>query len=258
VNCLAVRDILPEFATGVASAADRREVERHLRWCAGCRKESSELEQAAATFGFTLAPAAVPEGMGERVVERIHRASGSPRRPHRLRTAAAGLVAAAIAVSSLGWGAVMAGRADRSERRAREAQQDREEAIQLFQQTLAQLIPGGEPPSAEAFRLAQLAPTASGQGGGFVLQLVSPTTIDFTMVIVNGLDTAAVDRLPYRVQLFDGSGQMLRSGRIDELDADGGGELFRQFANTELTGYVDVVIVDASGRPVLTGTVHER
>jgi hypothetical protein len=51
---------------------------------------------------------------------------------------------------------------------------------------------------------------------------------------------------------------MLRAGRIDELDADGGAELFRQFAHAELTGFTIVRIVDATGQPVLTGTVRNR
>jgi hypothetical protein len=257
VNCLAVRELLPEFAVGVASARDRQEVERHLRWCAGCRKESSDLEQAASSFAFALAPAAVPDGLRDRIVQRVRRASGTPGRSRRLRTTAAAVIAASVAVASLGWGAVMAGRADRFEQRAAEAQQSRAEAIERFLDLLAEPIPG-QPVSSEEVRLAQLAPAAGGRGGGFALQLGGPRTIDFTLVIVNGLDTTDAYRLPYRVQLFNASGEMLRAGRIEELDADGGAELFRQFAHAELTGFTIVRIVDATGQPVLTGAVHSR
>jgi hypothetical protein len=86
---------------------------------------------------------------------------------------------------------------------------------------------------------------------------VSPTTIDFTIVIVNGLDPRAADRLPYRIQLFDADGEMLRAGRIDELDADGGAQVFRQYANTDLTGFTTVRVVDASGAEVLAGVVDQ-
>jgi hypothetical protein len=257
VNCLAVRELLPEFAVGVASARDRQEVERHLRWCAGCRKESSDLEQAASSFAFALAPAAVPDGLRDRIVHRVRRAAGAPGTSRRLRTTAAAMIAAAVALASLGWGAVMAGRADRFEQRAEQAQRARAEAIEQFLTLLAEPIPG-QPVRSEDVVLAQLSPAAGGQGGGFALQLVSPTTIDFTLVIVNGLDTTDADRLPYRVQLFKASGEMLRAGRIDELDADGGAELFRQFAHAELTGFTIVRIVDATGQPVLTGTVRNR
>ncbi len=258
MNCLSVRDLLPEFAVGVLSPQDRTEVERHLRWCAGCRKESSDLGQAAATVAFALEPAPVPQGLGERIVERVRRAAGAPGTTRRLRTTGAAIVAAMIAVASLGWGAVMAGRADRFEARAAQAQRDQASAIARFQHVLAQLIPGQVVP-ADEFRLGQLVPGADGTGGGFVLQMVSPTTIDFTMVIVNGLDPAAADRLPYRVQLFDPAGDMLMAGRIDpeDLDADGGAEVFRQYDHTDLTGYTSVRIVDASGEVVLTGRIGQ-
>jgi hypothetical protein len=150
----------------------------------------------------------------------------------------------------------MAGRADRFEARAAQAQRDQASAIARFQKVLAQLIPNQVVPADES-RLGQLVPGVDGTGGGFVLQLVSPTTIDFTMVIVNGLVPAAADRLPYRVQLFDAAGNMLRAGRIDALDADGGAEVFRQYDHIDLTGYTSVRIVDASGEVVLTGGIHQ-
>jgi hypothetical protein len=257
VNCLAVRELLPEFAVGVLPHRDREEVDRHLRWCAGCRKESSDLGHAAATFAFALAPAPVPHDLGDRIVERVRRAAGSSRAPKRLRTTAAAIVAAMVAVVSLGWGAVMAGRADRFEERAQQARRDQTEALERFQRVLAEFIPTGETLPADETQLGRLTPTAPGLGGGFVLQLVSPTMIDFTMVIVNGLDPRAADRFPYRVQLFNAAGQMLRAGQIAELDADGGAEVFRQFAHADLTGYTSVRVVDASGEPVLTGRVDE-
>jgi len=257
VNCLGVRELLPEFAVGVLPPRDRTEVERHLRWCAGCRKESADLGHAAATFAFALEPAPVPAGLDERVVEHVQRAAGVPRSPSRkLRMTAAALVAVSVAVGSLGWGAVMAGRADRYQARAEQAQRDRADALARFQHVLTQIIPGEAVPTNET-RLGQLAPSADGVGGGFVLQLVSPTTIDFTMVIVNGLFPKAPDKLPYRVELFNGAGEMLRAGKIDELDADGGAEVFRQFDHADLSGYTSVRIVDATGAVVLTGRIGQ-
>ncbi len=257
MNCLAVRELLPELAVGVLSAGDRDEVERHLRWCAGCRKESAELGQAAATFAFALAPSPVPQGLGERIVERVRRAAGAPGTRRRARTAAASIVAAMVAVGSLGWGAVMAGRADRFEQRAREAERSRVIALADFQKILDGIIlPLPQDLPSDDTYLGHLGPTAEGKGGGAVLQLVSPDLLDFTIVIVNGLDPQATDRLPYRVQLFNAAGEMLKAGRIDELDADGGAEVFHEFAHVDLTGFTSVRVVDHGGEVVLGGTVE--
>jgi hypothetical protein len=263
VNCLAVRELLPELAVGALSPGDREQVDRHLRWCAGCRKESSDLGQAAATIALALDPAPVPGGLDDRIVERIRRSVGRRGTPRRIRTTVAALVAATVAVASLGWGAVMAGRADRLEERARDAETRQAAAIERFaeeldriQRLFPQILPVEELPTQET-HLGQLSPASGSLGGGAVLQLVSPTTIDFTIVIVNGLDPRAADRLPYRIQLFDADGEMLRAGRIDELDADGGAQVFRQYANTDLTGFTTVRVVDASGAEVLSGVVDQ-
>jgi hypothetical protein len=76
------------------------------------------------------------------------------------------------------------------------------------------------------------------------------------MVIVNGLDPQATNKLPYRVQLLNVAGQVLRAGRITELDADGGAEVFHQFANKDLSGYSTVRVLDADGVVVLTGGIE--
>jgi hypothetical protein len=233
VTCLGVRELLPELAIGVLAPAERDEVERHLRWCAGCRKEASELGQAAATFAFALAPVPVPNGLGEQIVERVRHVAGRPGTPRRARTTAASIVAAMVAVASLGWAAAMAGRAERFEDRANRAEQQGAEALETFVRAIQNVVPPGQDLPEEQFHLGPLAPTAEGQGGGgAVLQLVSPNFLDFSMVIVNGLGPQAANNLPYRVQLLNAAGQVLRAGRITELDADGGAEVFHQFANS--------------------------
>ena len=254
MNCIAVRDQLPELAVGVLPTGDEVAMERHLQWCAGCRKEAAELSEAAATFAFTLAPAPLPPGLEDRVVAEVGRAAARPRTGRRTRTAIAAVIAAAIAVASLGWGAVMAGRAQRFAERAAQAEQERVQALNQFQE-LVDILPFQ--PRADETHLGQLAPTLAIQrGGGAVLQLVSPTRLDFVMVIVSGLPRDP-SLAPYRVTLKDAAGRVLRGGTIAELDADGGGQAFRQFRNTDLTGFTTVLVRDASGRLVLKGTVDQ-
>lgn len=256
MTCLGVRELLPELAIGVLSPAERDEVERHLRWCAGCRKEASELGQAAATFAFALAPVPVPHGLGERIVERVRHVAGSPGTPRRARTTSASIVAAMVVVASLGWGAAMAGRADRFEDRADRAERDAAAALERFVVAIQGVVPPGQDLPEDQFHLGRLTPTADGGGGGAVLQLVSPNILDFSMVIVNGLDPKATGRLPYRVQLLNAAGQVLRAGRIVDLDANGGAEVFHQFANKDLTNYSTVQVLDSAGVVVLTGGIE--
>jgi hypothetical protein len=252
-----VRELLPEFAVGVLSERDRVEVERHLQWCAGCRKEAGELGHAAATFAFALPQAPVPQGLADRVVGRVKQAAGAPGSPRRLRTAAATAVAALVAVAGLGWGAVMAGRADRFADRAAQAERRQALALERFQKVLSGAVPGAQLPTQETF-LGQLAPVqAEGQGGGAVLQLVSPTRLDFAIVIVNGLDPSDAAVMPYRVTLANAEGSILKVGRIAKLDADGGAELYHQFERANLSGFTDVRVTDARGKVVLAGSVDQ-
>jgi hypothetical protein len=254
VNCVAVRDQLPELAVGVLPSGERVALERHLQWCAGCRKEAGELGQAAATVAFVLTPAPLPPGLEDRVVVGVGKAAARPRAGRRTRMAIAAIIAATIAVASLGWGAVMAGRAQQFAERAAQAEQGRLQALDEFQRFLDTLPFQAR---ADETHLGQLAPTlAIRRGGGAVLQLVSPTRLDFVMVIVSGLPRDP-SLAPYRVTLKDAEGRVLRGGTIAELDADGGGQAFREFRNTDLTGFTTVLVRDASGRLVLKGTVDQ-
>jgi Putative zinc-finger len=254
VTCLEVRELLPEHAIGVLGEFEHERIQRHLQTCAGCRKEAGDLGQAASTLAFALAPVPVPEGLGDRVVARVRRAAGAPGTRRRARTATVALVAAALVFASLGWGAVMAGRAERFADRAAQAQREQAIAIEHFQQVLGNVIPGGSLSDNET-HIGQLAPVAAGTGGGFALQLVSPRILDFVMVIVNGLDEPSV--LPLRVQLVNDRGRVLRAGRIDALDANGGAEVYHQFRTQGLGGFTTVNVVDTAGRLVLSGTVDQ-
>ena len=124
MTCLEVRDRLVERSLGALPLEDVRDVERHMAWCAGCRKEAAQLDRAAATFALTLAPESPPAGLEDRVVTAVMAVADAPRvRPasRRGRSAAASVIAAAVAVSALGWGTAMAGRAERARESAKRA-----------------------------------------------------------------------------------------------------------------------------------------
>ncbi len=254
MNCVATRDLLPEFALGLLPDRDQAALDEHLRECAGCRKEAADLGQAAATFALAQPQATLPAGLDDRVLAGVHRAAGRAGSRRRFRPVAAVALAAAVAMAGLGWGAVMAGRAQRFADRAAQAEQQRQSAFEQFQKVLSNL-PFQAP--ADETHLGMLAPTSAiSTGGGAALQLVSPTHLDFVIVMVKGLpkDPAL---LPYSVTLRNADGRVLRAGRISRLDADGGGEDFHQFQTADLTGFSKVLVRDATGRVVLSGTVDQ-
>jgi Putative zinc-finger len=253
-SCLAVRDQLAEYAVGVLPGRERRAVERHLEWCAACRKEAEDLGAGAATLAFTLEPARVPESLLGRVRDAIGRMVRPSALRRGTRSAAMVAVAAFVAVSALGWGAVMAGRAQRFEDRARVEQQQRVDELRRFSKVFQQFEGRvGSELRADDARLAQLAPTAGRTGGGAAMELLSKDLRDFVMIHVSGLATDA-DAAPYTVWLVDGTGKAIRSGRLSALDQDGGGDVFHEF-DIDLTPYTTIVLRDAAGRVALRGVV---
>ena len=249
MNCGAVRDRLPEHALGVGGR-DAEAVDRHLAWCAACRKESRDLQGAVASLAYTLAPAEPDPALEERVVAAVQNASGRRRTPHRRgRLATVAALTAVLAVMGLGWGAVMAGRVARlSDEADRSAEQRRIEFgqfVDLFK---------GSPfsdPATEAF-LGSLRSAPGLAGSGAAMTLVSPTSDDQAVVDVTGLQPRRRS-LPYRV-MVQSPRETLRLGDIAELDADGHATVVR-ITNRDLRDFDRIVVRDARGRVVLHGAL---
>jgi Putative zinc-finger len=259
VNCPAVRDLLAEHALGALLTRDADAIDRHVAWCAACRKEATELHTAAAVLAFSVAPAepAPAPDLEERVVQAVQRSAQPPAAAHvaprRGRLAVAAVVAAMLAVSGLGWGAVMAGRAARSDEAAQEQTRAAENAAEQFRRLLATVEFAD--PEGDVY-LATLGPTAEGGGGGSALTLVSPSIRDMAVVLVNGVPPAERKAAPFTVLLRGPRGASLTVGKIRELDASGSGIVVRDF-DLDL-GAFDTVIVRDGDHVVMRGTISTR
>jgi hypothetical protein len=251
VNCLSVRERLPEHALGVLSSSERSALDRHLEWCAACRKEAGELQRAAATLAYSVAPVEPPAELEDRVVSAVRGAAGRRRAtaPRRSRVAAAGVLAAVLALSGLGWGAVMAGRAERLQDQIR-VQQDRQKKAIANIQKVIQNLEGADPDN--IVEVTTLESVRARPGGGEALVLLSPSSDDFALVALTGLTGIRDRQFPLEVRLVTDGGGATMVGPVSSLDQSGGVTLNRWFVQS-LRDYSAIEVVDARGRVLLRG-----
>jgi predicted anti-sigma-YlaC factor YlaD len=251
VNCTVVRGALPEFALGVAGQDDTSSIELHVETCAACRKEAIDLQRAASTFGYALAPLESPEPELEaRVVGAVQAmARPSSRSRGRSRRAGVALLAAAIVVAGIGIGSVFAGRAAQQRVQAEQRQIDTQRWTDRFGPVIAasQLDPDTQV-------LVGMLAARSGPGTGSALAIVSPSVPDKMLVIVNDVSG---DALPLTVSITDSKGHVFEVGTIKRLDTAGGGQL-ASIVGGSLKGFVDVVVRDAKGHVALRGTLSAQ
>jgi hypothetical protein len=236
VNCLTVRERLPEYALGALSGQDAAAVERHLEWCAACRKEAGELLRAAATLTYSVAPVEPPAGLEERVVGAVQDAAG-----RRRGGGAPG--------GPPGWGAVMAWRSDKLQDQVAVQRQQQQEAIENFRKLIRDLE-GADP--ANIVEVATLMSARHRAGDGDALVLLSPSSDDLALVLVNGLGGVRAGRFPLEVRLLSDRAGELVVGHIQALDSGGSGAVRKWFVG-DLTAYSAVVVRDADGKVLLNG-----
>jgi Putative zinc-finger len=275
VNCTTVRDLLAERALGVASARERSVVERHLAWCAPCRKEAADLDRAASTLAFALAPSAPAPELEARVVASIREAvtphmvldppepdppelepirsdpSERPRRRPARRRALAVLLAATLALGVTGAGTVLALRLDRPDPAVLGERQQRalEDFVKVF-------TTGPFVDAESVVLLGSLDDANGGHASGSAMVILSPTQDDQVLVNGSGLRGRARN-LPYSVRLASGSGDILRVGYLASV-APGGSFTVARAMDTDLSGYVNVTVRDAHNRVVMTGTLRQE
>ena len=259
MNCTTVRERLTEHSLAVLPARDAGPVDRHLAWCAACRKEAGELQRASATLAFALAPEDLPTELEDRVAGAVQAAvARRDSRPQpnlrRSRLVLVAAIAAMLAVLGTGWGAVMAGRAARSDHAALAERIERQSSIERFRDVL-NTIEFGEN-EGEVF-IGSLEPSTPGAGAGSALTVVSPSMIDMAVVLVDGLPAQTRELLPLAVRVRGDDG-VLMVGRLEqsELDDSGAGTVMAEFH--DLTGYDTVIVRDATGHVVMAGTMRTR
>ncbi len=246
MNCTVVREALPEFALGVAGDEETSSVELHVETCAACRKEAIDLQRAAASFGYALAPFETPApGLEDRVVDAVRSiATRRSRSSARGRRSGVFLLAAAIVVASIGIGSVFAGR---EAQQAAEKQRQAAESQDILDR-FGPLFPEFAP---DARFYTGLLTGRSKSEAGAAMTVVSPSIQDRLLVIVNGLDER---QLPLSVSISDTKGHEFDVGEIRRLDSDGGAQ-FARVVGATLKGFVDVQIRDAGGHRVLRGAL---
>jgi hypothetical protein len=260
MTCAEVRDSLSEQALGLLPGEEAREIERHLQWCAGCRKEGEELLEGASRVAFSIPPAEPPLDLEDRVVEKVLMASGKvgTRRSRRgIRVlAVAALTAAFVAGSALQWGLAQRHQVQRQQTLAEQTQQklDRMQALLGFVQNQLKA------PSGQIYQ-ASLFPGPGKEPAGAALLYAAPRGAGFALVdVIAPLDTRDA---PFSVNLVSSNGRRLELGVLS-LTNNGDYLLFRpdlpkdlsRSDSVELSQVTSLEILDRSGTPVATGTVH--
>ncbi len=246
MDCPAVREVLPDYALGTLAAEERRWVDRHLAWCAGCRRELSELERGVAVVGLAAPGVDPPPDLEERVVAAMSRGAGRAAGPTRRssRSVLVAVIAAFLAVGAAGWGAAMAGKAQRLEDAAADARREANRAAREF----AGVIRDQDAP----IREASLRPIGDGgqAGGRAIVFEADDDASDWVLVVVGGLPE---ERGPYRARLVGGEGEL----RVGRLFPSAEGRLAAYRLIGEVSGYDRLVVSDADGRVVLQGLLTE-
>jgi hypothetical protein len=252
VNCLDVRERLSEHSLSALSSRDAHSIDRHLAWCAACRKESEELRDGAAAIALAAADGTPPRQLEARVVDAVGRQARRHSATHRrVRVVSAvAVVATVLAVlvtaSSLWWSAVVAKREDPAASRA-----ERLTTTELAEQEFERLLQGLPGTQTQTRTATLVSPRGSGRGWGFVL--LSPSGRDIAGVNVVGLSPAK-DALPYKVWVANGPDGRVLVGRIDSLDSSGDAEMFRRI-DIDLQNARTFMIERADGSVSLSGPI---
>ena len=248
-ECMDLRGRLAEHAVSTLPEKERRELDRHLEWCAGCRKEARELQEGAATAGLSLAPVDPPAHLEDRVVSTIrHAVPGGSGRRRRMGLRSVTVVAAVIGLLGFGLAGLLFARQQSTQSALAYSKKQHQAMLVKLKHYLTDLRNGGQQSQIEQLVLH---PVGASHGvGGALLDIPKSHRFSAELeVLVAGLDPSHV---PYRVWLRAPDGRRFMIPGYIALDEKGGGDL--TWSSRALPSYSIVDIRDRSGKRVLTGS----
>jgi len=255
VTCPEVRERLTEHALGLLPKPDRREIDRHLEWCPGCRKESVELAEGASAVGLAIPPVDPPTSLEGRIVERLRVFTGRSATPSRTKIrmlTAATLVAGMLAASAFGWALAERGKLQTETQRLQarvQAAEDLTERLAVAHQNVVNVLPE----TGAKNYLATLTAPLGLQGGGSAFISSQRNALNFLYVNV-ALPTTAEGQ--YFVQLLDGK-QALRGGYLVRPAVPEGDWTLTYWSGYDLSKVIAITVLDhRTGATVLTGSVQ--
>jgi hypothetical protein len=247
VNCAQVRERLTDLALGLVAGPDATEVERHLAWCTACRKEAAELQEGAAQMALSVPLAEPPRSLENRVVNRVQFAAGRIEVPARRRRGlglvAATVVAALLALGSVGWAVAEHGNVRVLQSKVDQSNHE----VTRLADVVARLnrqVKGAKN------LLATLAPTAAAHGSGEAF--VNTTPRDRSLVAVKVFVSTGPAGQPYTAQLVARGGQIF-TWRLVATDIPGEWQVVDTTPD-RLENVIAITIIDSTSQAVLTGT----
>ena len=243
MDCPAVRELLAEHVLGTLHEDQARFVDRHVEWCAGCRKEMAELAEGVAVVVTALTPAEPPAGLEDRVVGAVREAAHRRERTRRPRVAlVAATLAGVVAVGAFGWAMAMTGRVTELQESASSAAARAEQFEDVLREILIEADDG-------RILSAELVGIGGAAGGGRGILFDSPGGLDWALVITGGL---APEDGPYLAYVTTGD----RRQRLGRLSPSSPGEMavYRIFSH-DVSGAHWISVRDRSGQTVLRGSV---
>jgi hypothetical protein len=248
VTCLEVRERLSEHALSLLPKPDAKEVDRHLAWCIGCRKESVELQEGAASVAISV-PLAEPHiSLERRIVDRLAVAGKGPKPASRrlFRVLVAATLAATLgAIGATSW--AIAERQRVEEIKATADAQVKRQVENVIQ--LQALLESFKNQNTRPLQSA-LTPTRGFSGNGVAIIYPVANTPDLTLVTIQ---PPAFVVAPYTVSLLDGNGHKVDGGRLTETTT--GALLWWDLSGHDLSKVASIVVVDNFDRTVLKGSL---